>query len=1083
MSERDASGRRSSSPVNLTRRNALKMTGVGGMLGVVDSASAGTASEFDCPSDARQCLQDHALQTWDFDPDYPHRGAQFTQVAYYGPAATLKHGPESDEQVLHEFQLAGKAFHAVRATDGTWNPTNKHSVGFTVTGSNGCEKVQLATTPNPLTVGCTNADNPDDTTVKDLKETASGLKSLYDAVKNGADGKWLGGAYSLGGLDLVSAYKAFTARYSEPNDTVYEKDIPQTQLPSEVQDSSAIFYQAHVFVSVPRHVDHFDVTFEGRTTYKIQGEEPAATTLEFTGLQNYSQHCRTKPEVSISSNYEPDPATVGEPVTLTVNPSDPDNSEDYNSTKFEKFTWDGNLNRTDGSNVSVEDFDGDGLTESVVTTYDSAGTKTVECTVVDDEFQSRTGSYDLEVVERPNPTFTANDTYPSSHAATFDGSDSTGNIASYTWKLWEPTLDPTSDPPGTEASGETFEYTFGATGDYHVQLQATNDAGFSQSTTKKRVTVVENESPTDVSVSPNRNPVDLGQDVQFNAAATDPDSTDIESYSWSGDLNGGSRWDDGRSYVTSYDSAGTYSVTVTVDDGEGATASASTSVEVADKPEARFSLPGDAVLDGSTITLDGSSSTGDVVSYEWSVKRPNLEPATYSGETVEYNASPTGQHEVTLTVTDSAGYSGSTTKYLTVTDDVAPEITYLEPNRRPVSVGQSVQFGVEANDPDGGSLSYSWSGDLNGASAGDNPETLTTSYGSVGTRTVSVTVTDDEGNTTTGSTSVDVVRKPDAAFDVNGLLVSGETVELDASASSDDDGIASYDWSIWKPNFTDPITKSGRKVGMDCSVSGDYTVELTVTDVDGFASTLTKYPYVSADSAPTIDSFSASTSSTLVDDPVSFSVSASDDVQVAGYSWSGDLGGASPGDTTSFTTDWSTSGSKTVTVTVSDDDGRTTSQSTTVDVVNQAPSVSVSASDTTVYEGTTVDFTTNVSNDDGSVSYVWDGANKKSDPSKASQTWYSGGNYTVRVDVYDSEQKTDYDTVTVSVMEYDDGGGGGGGGDTSTTDDGGGGGCGSAGCIEQDVEGPPEPSTPTAPADDGGWLDDLGDTFLSLFGR
>jgi len=86
-------------------------------------------------------------------------------------------------------------------------------------------------------------------------------------------------------------------------------------------------------------------------------------------------------------------------------------------------------------------------------------------------------------------------------------------------------------------------------------------------------------------------------------------------------------------------------------------------------------------------------------------------------------------------------------------------------------------------------------------------------------------------------------QKPSASFTAN--LTSGEAplaVSFDGTNSSDPDGnIINYSW-----NFGDGTSDSGEKPDHVYSSSGDFTVELTVTDSGGAQDSMTKTISVSS---------------------------------------------------------------------------------------------------------------------------------------------------------------------------------------------------------------------------------------------
>jgi len=141
--------------------------------------------------------------------------------------------------------------------------------------------------------------------------------------------------------------------------------------------------------------------------------------------------------------------------------------------------------------------------------------------------------------------------------------------------------------------------------------------------------------------------------------------------------------------------------------------------------------------------------------------------------------------------------------------------------------------GSASIDIDGQIVSWTWS--VNGVAFGMG-ETLSVSA-PVGVFTVSLTVEDDEGATSTDDVEINVVAtdanlRPTADAGPNLPVLDAddngfETVTLDGSASTDADGtIVSWDWTDGVDDWT------GETVDVDFPV-GIHSVLLTVTDDEG----------------------------------------------------------------------------------------------------------------------------------------------------------------------------------------------------------------------------------------------------------
>jgi PKD repeat protein len=307
------------------------------------------------------------------------------------------------------------------------------------------------------------------------------------------------------------------------------------------------------------------------------------------------------------------------------------------------------------------------------------------------------------------------------------------------------------------------------------------------------------------------------------SSSSDPNGT-ITQYSW--DFGDGTTASAAMPSHT-YDTGGTYTVTLTVTDSFGKTNSASTTVTVTPPkaPVAAIASPNCTYLGCS---FDGTGSTapsGTITAYSWNFGDGST--STDAAPNHTYAAADT--YTVKLTVTDSNGNTDSTSTTVTVTAPpgphaviAAPECTFL-----------SCTFdGTESSAAVGTIASYSW--DF-GDGATSTSATPSHSYGSAGTRTVTLTVTDSNGASDSTSRAVTVDGPPAAPRAEFASNCTGLTCSFDAGSTSTPSGaaITSYDWS-----FGDGKHGTGATPSEQYAAAGDYTVTLTVTDANGLTDTV-----------------------------------------------------------------------------------------------------------------------------------------------------------------------------------------------------------------------------------------------------
>jgi len=209
--------------------------------------------------------------------------------------------------------------------------------------------------------------------------------------------------------------------------------------------------------------------------------------------------------------------------------------------------------------------------------------------------------------------------------------------------------------------------------------------------------------------------------------------------------------------------------------------------------------------------------------------------------------------------------------------------------------------------------------------------TATMTYADDGTFTADLTVTDEDGGSTTEQVSIIIANVNPT---VNSMTTmggdEGVTLNFTGAGSDPGDDTLTYTW-----DFGNGDTLTGADVDYAFPDNGDFDVVLTISDEDGGASSETQQVTI-ANVAPVIDLF---TIPVLVDEGsiqtlVANAVDASGDVLT--YAWDFDDGQTGTGSSVDHA--WMDEGRYNVVVTVTDDDGASVQQTDGFNVVNVAPS-------------------------------------------------------------------------------------------------------------------------------------------------
>ncbi|HSY17050.1 MAG TPA: PKD domain-containing protein [Candidatus Acidoferrales bacterium] len=384
-----------------------------------------------------------------------------------------------------------------------------------------------------------------------------------------------------------------------------------------------------------------------------------------------------------------------------------------------------------------------------------------------------------------------------------------------------------------------------------------------------------------------------------------------------------------------FNSAGNFTVTLTVANGTGQTSSKNSVITATNATATPVTAGFSANPSSGQAPLAvqfTDQSTGPVTNWSWSFG----DGSASSVQSPSHTYSSAGSFTATLTVTGSSGQTSSANHTITVTNvTVTPVNASFSANPSSGQAPLAVQFTDQSTGP---VASWSWNFGDGVTSSVQNPSHT---YNSAGSFTATLTVNGSAGQTSSASHTITVtnvsVSPVNASFSANPS--SGQAPLAVQFTDQSTGPVTGWSW-----NFGDGATSSVQNPNHTYNSAGSFTAMLTVTGSSGQASSASHTITVTnATVTPVNASFSANPSSGQAPLTVQFTDQSTG--PVTAWSWNFGDGATSSVQNPSHT--YSNAGSFTATLTATGSNWQTSSASRTITVTNAAtppPTVTVVAS-------------------------------------------------------------------------------------------------------------------------------------------
>ena len=556
-------------------------------------------------------------------------------------------------------------------------------------------------------------------------------------------------------------------------------------------------------------------------------------------------------------------------------------------------------------------------------------------------------------------------------------SGGSGTYTSYQWYV--------GGSAQSGATASTFSFVPASSGSYSITVTVT-DSLAATSAQSSAATVTVNSALVAPTVSASKGTIDQGQSSSLTSTTVST-GTGPYTYQWMAEAPGAGSYSKVGSNSTSYSFVttgttltGSWNFKLQVTDSSSAVVTSNAvSVTVNSAPTVSVS-PTSWTMDigqSKAFTAIASGGSGSYTGYQWYVGGTAQSGATAS--TFSYSPGSAGTFSITVTVTDSLGATSAQSTSATVTVSASPTVSIAPVGPLTMDAGQVQVFAATVRGGSG-SITYQWY--LDGSAVGTNSASY--SYIAAGTsHLVTCKVTDSASAPVTSPTSNSVSVTVNSALVAptvsasKGTVDQGQTSSLTSTAESTGTSPYTYQWLEKAPggSYVDVGTNSASYsfATSTSTATGAWSFELQVTDSASTPVAVTSTVVsVTVNSAPTVSVSPTSWTMDVGQSKTFTATPSGGSGTYTSYQWY--VGGSAQSGATASTFSFvpASSGSYSITVTVTDSLAATSAQSNTV-TVNVYPTlvVSVSPTNTILYYGQSQTFTASVLGGAPSYNYQW----------------------------------------------------------------------------------------------------------------
>ncbi|MCG2354452.1 putative Ig domain-containing protein, partial [Staphylococcus epidermidis] len=390
-------------------------------------------------------------------------------------------------------------------------------------------------------------------------------------------------------------------------------------------------------------------------------------------------------------------------------------------------------------------------------------------------------------------------------------------------------------------------------GSYTVTVTTTDESGNSETTTFT-IDVEDTTKPTVESIA------NQTQEVNTEIEPIKIEATDNSGQAVTNKVDGlpdGVTFDEATNTISGTPSeVGSYTVIVTTTDESGNSETTTFTIDVEDTTKPTVEDIADQTQEVNTeitpITIESEDNSGQAVTNKVD-GLPNGVTFDEATNTISGTPSEVGSYTVTVTTTDESGNATETTFTIDIEDTTKPTVENIADQTQEVNT-EIEPITIESEDNSGQAVTNKVDGLPNGVTFDETTNTISGTPSEVGSYTVSVTTTDESGNVTetTFTINVEDTTKPtvesitDQTQEVNTEITPITIESKDNSGQAVTNKVEGLPAGVTFDEATNTISGTPSEVG-------SYDITVTTTDENGNSETTTFTINVEDTTKPTVE--------------------------------------------------------------------------------------------------------------------------------------------------------------------------------------------------------------------------------------